>query len=138
MAPRRLYAVHTESVGTTRGLLELWDIVEGINYTTSDAHTMPLLSDVDIFYRIMKLLLSETWAAYPVWMALAGRPLLVGVWRGYKHCVTRCFQNFLTFWLAIQSPTFLDSPIDDKLSPSPTPVNHGYPCYCTVRSARRC
>ena len=40
---------------------------------------MPLLVDVGIFYRIMKLMLGETWAAYRVRTSLAGRPLLFGV-----------------------------------------------------------
>ena len=94
--------------------MEQLDIVDGIHCTTGVAHTMPLLVDVDIFYRIMQLMLSKTWAAYPVWMTLAGHPLLFGVWRGYKHCVTRCFQHLLPFWVAIQSPTFLDSPATTK------------------------
>ena len=114
MAPWLPYAVRTESVSTTGGLLELLDIIDGIHCTTGDAHTMPLLVDVDIFYRIMKLMLSETWAAYPVRTALARRPLLFGVWHGYNHCVTRWFRHFLPFWVAIQSPAFLDPPTKTK------------------------
>ena len=59
-------------------------------------------------------MLSETWGAYPVQASLAGRPLLFGVWHGYKHYVTRCFQHFQPFWVAIQSPTFLDAPTKTK------------------------
>ena len=59
MAAWRPYAVRTESVSTTGGLLLLLDIISGIHGTTGDAHTMPLLVDVDIFYRIMKLMVSE-------------------------------------------------------------------------------
>ena len=126
MAPWRPYAVRTEGVGTTEGLLQLLDIIDGIHADTGDSHTMPLLVDVDIFYRILKLMLSETWVAYPVRASLVGRPLLFGVWHGYKHCVTRCFQHFLPFWVAIQSPTFLDAPEDTKCP--------RHPCLSTMET----
>ena len=54
MAPWRPYAARTKSVGTTGGLPQLLDIIDGIHGDTGDAHTMPLLVDVDIFYRIMQ------------------------------------------------------------------------------------
>ena len=54
MAPWRPYAVRTEGVGTTEGLLQLLDIIDGIHGDTGDSHTMPLLVDVEIFYRILK------------------------------------------------------------------------------------
>ena len=54
----RPYAVRTESVSTTEQLLGLLDSIDGIHHSTGNAHTVPLLVDVDIFYRIMKLMLS--------------------------------------------------------------------------------
>ena len=73
MAPWRPYAVRAESVSSTGGLLELLDSMHTIRDETGDAKTMPLLVDVDIFYRIMKLMLSETWVAYPLRQYPAGQ-----------------------------------------------------------------
>ena len=66
-------------------------------------------------------MLSYTWAAYLVRRPLAGRPLLFGMWHGYKHCVTRWFQHFLPFWAAIQSPTLLDAPTKTRCPRHPVP-----------------
>ena len=119
IAPWRPYAVRPESVSTTGGLLQLLDGIHTIRRDTGNVDTLPLLVDVDIFYRIMKLMLSETWVAYPLRQYLQGHPLLFGVWHGYKQCVTRCFKHFLPFWVAVQSPTFLTAPAATKVPRHP-------------------
>ena len=68
----------TDSVSTTAGLLELLGGMRGIRAQTGWVHTMPILADVDIFYRVL-LMLGETWAAYPVRQHLESMPLLFGV-----------------------------------------------------------
>ena len=114
IAPWRNYAVKTDSVSTTAGLLQLLGGMRGIRARTGAVDTMPILADVDIFYRVLKLMLGETWAAYPVRQYLEGLPLLFGVWHGYKHAVKNCYQHFLPFWAALQYDTFLVDPTKAK------------------------
>ena len=66
IAPWRSYAVKTDSVSTTAGLLQLLGGMRGIRARTGAVDTMPILADVDIFYRVLKLVLAESRAAYPV------------------------------------------------------------------------
>ena len=66
MALWRNYAVKTDSVSTTAGLLPLLGGMRGVSARTGTVDTMPILACVDVFYRVLELLLGATWAAYPV------------------------------------------------------------------------
>ena len=58
------------------------------------ASLMPVLSDVNIFWRPQKLMHSVSYAACDVANALVDHPLLFGVWHAYKHCLLRVHAVF--------------------------------------------
>ena len=127
MALWRPYAVWTESVSTTGGLLELVDIIDGVHHATGDAHTMPMLLDVNIFYRVVKLMLSENWTAPPVrrvaWVQALCDTVLPAH-RAFLGC------HPVTHFSAVTC--------NDKVPPSPPFGHHGDPHLCTVHRAQRC
>ena len=57
-----------------------------------------ILADVDIFYRIVKAMYSETHVHLNIRGALFNRPLIFGLWHSYAHCVKKTFARFKSFW----------------------------------------
>ena len=69
----------------------------------SGQHTRPVVSvlcDDNIHYRICKMMYSEKTTVRNVRLFLPSHPILYGIWRAYKFCVT---QTFRSFWPIVTS-----------------------------------
>ena len=56
---------------------------------------LPLLVDMNIHYRVCKLMYSETYSAFSA-HPINHIPLIYGIWHPYKYCVTVCFRKFFS------------------------------------------
>jgi hypothetical protein len=72
--------------------------------------TQPLLSDVNIFYRTLKLMYGVTFSEHNVRGVMDKVPLLFGVWHAYAHCVKRCYAVFKSFWASLEYKEMLGQP----------------------------
>jgi hypothetical protein len=65
----------------------------------------PLLTDENIFYRLMKMAYGESYAAYDVRGFLRNFPLMYGVWHAYKAAVLRTYQTFFPLCIFLRLGT---------------------------------
>ena len=54
----------------------------------------PLLVDINIHYRLLKMLYGSSYAQWPLTRMLRPSPPLFGVWHAYKDCVLNVFRAF--------------------------------------------
>ena len=104
----RPWAVYGENVGSTLGLLAILEKV--LESQQVVRKTMPLLMDVNIYYRLLKLLYHKKLLRFNVRGAMSQHPLVFGIWHAYAHCVKRTFTMFKSVWAALEYPTFLSHP----------------------------
>ena len=76
-----------------RHVLQLKDPVHG---------SLAILADVNIFYRIVKAMYSNTHVHLNIRGALCNRPLIFGLWHSYAHCVKKTFARFKSFWAFVE------------------------------------
>ena len=70
----------------------------------------PVLSDVSIFYRTLKLMYGTTYLELNIWGGLGQVPLLFGIWHAYAHCVKRVYTVFKSFWACMEYGELLSVP----------------------------
>ena len=80
--------------------------------TRAGKGTSPVVCDVDLYYRMLKLQYSVTYVSVAVATDsfFAHTPLLFGVWHSYKYRVTECYRRFLSLWAALEYKDFLTAP----------------------------
>ena len=78
--------------------------------TRTGKSTSPVLCDVGLYYRMLKLQYSVTYVSVATDSFFAHTPLLFGVWHSYKYCVTERYRQFLPLWAALEYKDFLTAP----------------------------
>ena len=106
-APWFPYSIGNFAVGSTSGLVDALVQLVRMQFLTRD--TMPFLVDVNVYYRILKLMYSVTHCSANVRGTLAKHPGCFGLWHAYVHCVRRTHALFLPVWAALEYPSLLTS-----------------------------
>jgi len=95
------YDIAQHNISATEGLIRVMAYVQQ-QAAQLGASLTPVLCDVNIFWRIAKLLFSESYMHLDVHAALASTPLVFGVWHCYVHCVRRVWAVFRPWWMAVE------------------------------------
>ena len=117
--PWMTWDIGPENISTTAGILDVLGHAKGIGCRSSRSHPIPLLCDVNIYGRLMKLQYFVSYAAFNCRKLLQPFPLLFGVWHGYKHCIEQTYSRFLPLLAAVEAPNFLTNPTGTSLLRSP-------------------
>ena len=102
------WSVNGENVGSTLGMLSSVEYV--MNIQRRSGKLMPILVDVNVYYRILKLLYHKDTISLNIRGAFRGHPLVFGLWHAYAHCVKRTFVVFKNLWAALEYPGFVKFP----------------------------
>lgn len=65
------------------------------------ARLLPLLLDVNVYWRTLKLMFSSAYDGLGAARALRRHPLVFGVWHAYKHLVVKTHEVFRPWWDAL-------------------------------------
>jgi hypothetical protein len=106
--PWKSMSVNCHNIGSTLGLAK--SLAEVVKLQQSLGKITPLLVDVNVYYRIQKLLYIDSYLPLNVRGALRQQPLVFGLWHGYAHCVKRTFMLFCHWWAILEYPRFLVDP----------------------------
>ena len=109
MAPRWTCDVLLINISSRDGLLEVCSNVDEWRTRTGKS-TSPVLCDVDLYYRMLKLQYNVTHVSVATDSFFAHTPLLFGVWHSYKYCVAECYRRLLPLWAALEYKDFLTAP----------------------------
>ena len=89
-------------VSSQVGLLKYLRFCKHINEHT-EYGVSPLLVDINIFYRIMKMSWSAAYGRWDIATLLRGTPPCFGLWHAYKFCVTlTCRKLHSAMWYCIR------------------------------------
>ena len=105
-APWRPYDIANLDIKSSDGLVDVLQYA-GRQATLLSAPLLPLLSDVNIFGRVEKILYSGSYVMFDTAAALRRHPMLFGAWHGYHHSVVRTWRVFRAFWSPFQYPELL-------------------------------
>jgi hypothetical protein len=76
-------------------------------------HTqITLLVDINIFYRIAKLMYSATFMEYNCRGAMVNLDMNFGIWHAYAHVVKRLRAVFLSWWCSLEYSNMLVKPAE--------------------------
>ena len=73
---------------------DLAKILDALLCGVTPAKVVPLLCDVNIYYRVMKFLYSESYVALDVHTWLKRMPLIFGKWHLYKQTIITVYHSF--------------------------------------------
>ena len=79
-------------VGSNDDLVLL--LMDAVDLQQRSGHTLPLLVDENIHYRVAKMLYGSPYRKWAVGGLLREVPLLYGVWHAYKHTLTVVYRTF--------------------------------------------
>ena len=99
--------VREGNIGSLEGLAVGLKYASQLQLTTG--RVQPVMSDVNIFYRSLKLMYGTTFAHDNVRGAMENVPFVFGVWHAYAHCVKRCYAAFKSFWVCMEYKELLSS-----------------------------
>jgi hypothetical protein len=91
-------ALTSDVIGSQVGLLNCFHLLQTIASTTTSP--TPLLVDVNIHYRLQKMLFNPAYSKWDVAARLSRTPPVFAIWHVYKHCcvlVRRCFFSIFAF-----------------------------------------
>ena len=96
--PWRPYSLADHVVSGQVGLLEvLTDLRGAVLPHVAEPGPLPLLLDVNLWYRVLKLVYGREAQAWDVGGALAQMPPLYAVWHPYKQVLHALYERFLPF-----------------------------------------
>ena len=75
------------NIAPTSGLVDA--LCHAVDYKQQRPHVVPLLADVNIHYRIVKVVYCLTNSDQNVIGSLQGMPMLFGIWHAYVHVLRR-------------------------------------------------
>ena len=84
----RPFSVTGTTVGSTKGLLEMIQFMKMVASHT--AAPMPLLVDINLWYRVQRLMYNPEFVAWEVEAVLDRMPPVFAMWHAYKHAVMVC------------------------------------------------
>ena len=64
---------------------------------------MPMLVDMNIHYRLLKLMHGSSTAQYDFGMWMFSLPVLYGVWHPYKYCVQAVYRVFFPIFVLLET-----------------------------------
>lgn len=70
--------------------------------------TLPVLCDMNIHYRIVRMLYGEGWVEWDTGAAFQRIPPIYGLWHLYKYCVDRVWERFYPYMVYFQKGTVSD------------------------------
>jgi hypothetical protein len=109
-APWLPYDIQSLNISTSPGLVKV------LCYLLDESKKLrlrlaPVLCDVNIYWRIARIMYSMSYAEADTMYALKGHPMIFGVWHCYVHCVRRVWTVFRPWWMAVEFPELLgDAP----------------------------
>jgi hypothetical protein len=92
-------------VGSSEDFVNL--VATVLEYQVHSTHTMPLLVDVDLYYRCMKMMYSKNDLKYRALEKFDGLPPVFGVWHAYKYCCEMVHRTFFPWFSVIMNPMCL-------------------------------
>ena len=107
------WSVHGDNVGSTEGLLRV--LLRVVDAQRQLKKLVPILVDINVYYRVMKLLYNPKLLQVNVRGALTEHPLLFGLWHAYAHCLKRTFWQFRSCWAALEYAGFVRFPTTTKV-----------------------
>ena len=102
------WMVYGDNVGSTSGMVV--SLGRLIAAQRAVGKLMPIIVDVNVYYRILKLLYHKSLLKSNIRGAMSQHPLLFGLWHAYAHCVKRTFAVFKICWAALEYPAFITHP----------------------------
>ena len=87
------YAIIDAAVGSNDGMVEVLKFIGAVG-ASLDLSPLAILSDVNVFYRILKVMHTKTFWMCGASRALARHPLLFGVWHSYANLVKKTYHVF--------------------------------------------
>jgi hypothetical protein len=99
----RPLSVNEHRVQNNADLVDLMGFVRYVGRHT--ARPAPLLLDINIYYRMMKMCYGEKMLRWDVPYALRHHPPLFGCWHAYKHVLTVTFRRFHSLFVFLRHRT---------------------------------
>ncbi len=97
-------AVSDRSVQNNDSLVELLEMCEVVR-TQTGRPTMPLLVDINLWYRMVKMVYARNMQRWDVRHFLKGLPVLYGVWHPYKYTISMVYRQFFAFFVFLREGT---------------------------------
>jgi hypothetical protein len=104
------YALLKNNISSNEGLI--MDLFEVQRMAKEMRTQITLLVDINIFYRIAKLLYSSTFMEYNCRGAMANLDMNFGIWHAYAHVVKRLRTVFLSWWSSLEYSDLLVKPAE--------------------------
>lgn len=101
------YAIKDAAIGSMDGLMDVLEIVRQVAESL-ELSPMAILSDVNIFYRIHKILHTKSFWMCGAHRGLQRLPLLFGAWHSYAHVLKRTYAVFRPWWCALSHEGLMD------------------------------
>jgi hypothetical protein len=70
---------------------------------------VPLLVDLDLWYRLVKMVYGRNMVSWNMRQTLRATPLLYGVWHPYKYVLTLVYREFHSFFIYLKEGTVADT-----------------------------
>ena len=106
------------NVGSNDGLLQALAYIRG-KYIGS-VRSVSILADVNIYYRVVRLLYSATYAKWDFRSWLGPIHMILGVWHSYKYCVQQFYSRFLPLITCLEYGTlYTSNPTTASIANSP-------------------
>ena len=102
------------NISSTPGVAQVLEAVALVR-TDSLQECVPILADMDVYYRILHLMYWKPTSQIGLRNCLGPFPLLFGIWHCYKHAIELLFRRFRPFLVALQYEGFVESPLDAKV-----------------------
>ena len=83
------------------------------------AATVPILVDVNLYARCMKLIYSTSYTSVDTRSWFRRHPLHFGIWHAYKQCVHTVFNSFLPFFVFMEYEQFRTDPTQTSVGNFP-------------------
>ena len=100
------YDIQAKNISCSEGLVEVLAYVKGAAAQLK-ALASPVMCDVNIYWRIQRLMFSESYVHLDVHSALHRVPVVFGVWHCYVHCIRRVWATFRSWWMPVEYPELL-------------------------------
>ena len=102
------FMLQDADIKSTAGLVKALQEVLHVQRTTFGLCCM--LMDVNIFYRVLRLVYCQQFQSANVLGALPECVPMLGVWHAYAHSLKKVYEHFLPWWAALEVPAFLQFP----------------------------
>lgn len=100
------YDIQGHNISSSEGLVQ---VLAYLQRETAKLRLLlaPVLCDVNIFWRIQRMLYSQSYVHLDVHAGLGSMPIIFGVWHCYVHCIRRVWAVFRPWWMPIEYPELL-------------------------------